>query len=386
MQLVVLGSTGSIGESTLRVVREHPDRLRVAGLAASGSRPEELLAQVREFEPAAVAVADREVAAALAPALPEQVELLSGPGAATELAGRPTDRVVAAIVGAAGLAPVHAALAAGNDVALANKEALVVAGSLLLRLAVANGATILPVDSEHAALHQALRGGRSTEVRRLVLTASGGPFRSRQGSLDSVTPEEAMSHPTWEMGAKISVDSATLMNKGLELIEATHLFAVREESIEVVVHPQSILHSLVEFCDGSWLAQLSVNDMVFPLQYALAYPERWSNEFPRLDLASLGQLDLEPVDHHRFPSIQLARRALRLGDRGPAVFNAANEVAVAAFLGGTVGFSKIFRLVEQALEALAASETRDHPIVSLEEALEVDDWARRKTRELLAAE
>ena len=256
-----------------------------------------------------------------------------------------------------------------------------VAGRLLSRLARERGAEILPIDSEHAALHQALRAGRANEVKRLVLTASGGPFRTREAeSWDEISPQEALRHPTWDMGAKISIDSATLMNKGLELIEASHLFSVSADAIDVVVHPQSIVHSLVEFCDGSWLAQLAINDMVLPIQYALAYPERWPNEFPVLEPAALGTLEFEPVAHERFPSISLAREALAMGESAPAVLNAANEQAVMAFLGGRIRFPQIFEVVASVL-----GEHRAEPIGDLESALGWDRWGRLRAEEWLAA-
>jgi 1-deoxy-D-xylulose-5-phosphate reductoisomerase len=289
-------------------------------------------------------------------------------------------RVLAAIVGAAGLPPVHAALAAGKGVALANKESLVVAGGLLTALAARTGARILPIDSEHVALHQALRAGSAEEVRRLVLTASGGPFLHRdEASWETIRPEEALRHPTWRMGAKITVDSATLMNKGLELIEASHLFGLPPEHIDVVVHPQSIVHSLVEYRDGSWIAQLARNEMVFPIQYALAYPERWENTFPRLDLAALGQLTFLALDDRRFPSVRMARQALAAGPSAPAVLNAANEVAVAAFLGGEVPFPAIFDTVAEVLD-----RHRPEPVADLDAALAWDAWGRREAEELLA--
>ena len=283
------------------------------------------------------------------------------------------------MVGAAGLPPAHAALAAGKDLALANKEALVVAGRLLTELAAAAGAELLPVDSEHVALHQALRCGTPREVRRLVLTASGGPFRERpRSSWEAITPADALRHPTWSMGAKISVDSATLMNKGLELIEACHLFQIEPERVDVVVHPRSIVHSLVEFRDGSWLAQLAPNDMVFPIQYALSYPERWDNEFPPLELEALGSLAFEALDRERFPAVDLARAAFRAGESAPAVLNAANEFAVHAFLEGGCSFPAIVETVERVLAAHTPA-----PIGSLEDALAWDEWGRARAREEL---
>ena len=379
-RLALLGATGSIGRSCIEVLRHHPERFELAALGALGSRPAELAALAAEFRPAFVAVVDERAARALAPALPAGVELASGADALRLAAVHPAvDRVVAAVVGAAGLPPVHAALAAGRDVALANKESLVVAGRLLTELAASTGAAIVPIDSEHVALHQALRAGRAQEVRRLVLTASGGPFLRRDpATFADIRKEEALRHPTWSMGAKITIDSATLVNKGLELIEARWLFGVPGERIDVLVHPQSLVHSLVEWVDGSWIAQLSVNDMVFPIQYALAWPERWENEFPRLALAELGALEFLPLDDAKFPSVALARAALAAGESAPAVFNAANEVAVRAFLEERLAFPAIIDVVRAVLE-----RHEPRPVGSIEEALGWDAWARREAESRL---
>lgn len=353
----------------------------MATLAAQGRKPEELAALARETGARMVAVIDPRAADTVRRALPSDVVVASGPQALVDAATHPeVDRVVAAIVGAAGLPPVHAALAAGKGVALANKESMVVAGPLLRALAAATGAEIVPVDSEHSALHQALRGGRAAEVRRLLLTASGGPFLRRDGAtFGEIAVEEALAHPTWSMGAKITIDSATLVNKGLELIEAAHLFAMPADRIDVVVHPQSIVHSFVEFIDGSLLAQLSVNDMIFPVQYALAYPERWENRFPRLDPATLGSLEFLPLDRARFPAVELARAALVAGASAPAVFNAANEEAVHAFLDRRVPFPAIVETSRRVLEAHAPE-----PVATLDAALAWDAWGRARAREVLA--
>jgi 1-deoxy-D-xylulose-5-phosphate reductoisomerase len=377
--IAILGSTGSIGRSALEVVRHHPERLRVVALAARGGQAEALLEQVREFSPRCVAVVEPSAAEWLATRLPAGVRLLrDGDGLAQAATAEGVERVLAAMVGAAGLPAVYAAVSAGKDLALANKEALVVGGRVLTEAAARHGVLLLPVDSEHAALHQALRGGRAEEVRRLVLTASGGPFRTRpRETWDSIRPEEALRHPTWSMGAKITVDSATLMNKALELIEAHHFFAMAPEAIDVVVHPQSIVHSFVEFLDGSCLAQLSRNDMIFPIQYALSYPERWENRFERLALEKLGSLQFEPLDAERFPAVEMARSAIRAGDSAPAVFNAANEVAVAAFLAGEIPFTAILPLVR---DTLAQHDAR--PVGSLEDAMAWDGWGRARAREL----
>ena len=376
LALALLGSTGSIGRSTLEVVRQHPGRLRVATLAARGSDLDAIVLQAREFEPDLIAVHDEAKARELAGRLPD-MEVVSGDeGVEAAATHSSVDRVVAAMVGAAGLPPTHAALAAGKDVALANKEALVIAGPLLLELAESRGVEIVPIDSEHVALHQALRCGAASEVRRLVLTASGGPFRRRAPETwDSITPAEALAHPTWSMGRKISIDSATLMNKGLELIEAKHLFDVPANAIDVVVHPQSQVHSLVEYVDGSWIAQLSVNDMVFSIQYALSFPERWGNDFPRLDPGALGSLDFEPLDGERFRSVGLARQAVTVGGSAPAVLNAANEVAVYAFLEERIPFPAIVETVARVLDKHSPAA-----VESLEDALEWDVWGRRQAQ------
>src|SRR6185503_10584565 len=349
--------------------------------AAYGRDPAKLLAQVEELRPRLVGVVDEGAAREVARQVPAGVEVVPGEEGLLAVATHPeAQRVVAAMVGAAGLRPAWAAVDAGKDLALANKECLVVAGGLLTALAAARGVALLPVDSEHAALHQALRGGAPSEVARLVLTASGGPFWQRDAAtFDAITPDEALAHPTWKMGAKITVDSATLMNKGLELIEASHLFAVPPERIEVVVHPQSLVHSLVEFRDGAWLAQLSVNDMVFPVQYALSFPERWDNGFPRLSPAELGRLDFHAVDEAKFPTVGLARRALLAGDSAPAVLNGANEAAVETFLAGRAGFPAIAGTVAAVLDEHAAQ-----PVANLDDALAWDDWGRRRAGELLA--
>lgn len=381
-RITILGSTGSVGTSALEVVRRHPERLAIHGLAARGSRPDHLLEQIREFRPARVAVVDPAAAAHVRQAVPGGVEVLEGAAGLVELAADPAaERVLAALVGIAGLPAVHAALAAGRDVALANKESLVVAGALLVDLARRTGARLLPVDSEHAAVHQALHSAADDPPHRIVLTASGGPFRLRDAAeFATITPAQALEHPTWKMGRRITVDSATLMNKGFEVLEAVHLFGVPLERVEVVIHPQSQVHALVEFRDGTWLAQLAPNDMVFPVQYALGWPQRWACPFARLEPHRLGRLDFEPVDDARFPALRLAREAFRLGPSGPAVLNAADEVAVAAFLDGRLSFPGIARLVETVLA--------DHdpgPLEDLEAALAWDGWGRRRAQDLLSS-
>ncbi len=378
-RLAILGCTGSVGRSVLEVVRHHSDRLQVSALAARGSDLELLARQVREFDVSLVAVHDEASARELAARL-EGVEVVPGDEGLERVVGDDSvDRVVGAMVGAAGLRPVYQAIEAGKDVALANKEVLVVAGRLIMDLARRRGVEILPIDSEHAALHQALRGGQRAEARRLVLTASGGPFRDRpRSTFEEITIAEALEHPTWKMGAKITIDSATLMNKGLELIEASFLFDFPGSEIEAVIHPQSIVPSLVEFCDGSWLAQLSVNDMIFPVQYALSFPERWGNDFPRLEMSELGRLDFKPLDDGKFPALALARHALEMGESAPAVLNAANEVAVEAFLAGKIRYPQIVATVERVLDSHQPAA-----MPGLEEALEWDRWGRERASVLL---
>ncbi|MCY3965517.1 MAG: 1-deoxy-D-xylulose-5-phosphate reductoisomerase [Acidobacteria bacterium] len=391
-RLAVLGATGSVGETTLAVARLHPDRLRVAVLAAQGSRPERLVELAREFRPKLVVVADADAAGLLRAELPTGVALESGEDALLAAVGAgDVDLVVTAIVGAAGLQPAAAALEAGADLALANKEAMVAAGPVLRRLAAASGASILPIDSEHAAIHQALRAGRPREVRRLVLTASGGPFLERDpATLEAATPAEATAHPTWDMGAKISVDSATLMNKGLELIEASYLFDVDGPRIDILIHPQSLVHSIVEFRCGNGVAQISANDMRYPIQYALSYPERWARPAGGLsvDLSDLllqtSKLEFSRVDPALFPAPSLARNALTRGGGATAVMNAANEIAVDAFLGGRAPFTAIVPVVSEVLERHARQADVSEP-QSIKEALAWDSWGRRQAREVLAA-
>ena len=389
--VAVLGATGSVGEATLAVARNHPDRLRVSVLAAQGTRPARLAELAREFRPNRVVVASDDAAAALRGELPDETSLTCGEQALLDAVGTgDVELVVTAIVGAAGLGPAAAALGAGADLALANKEAMVAAGPVLRRLATASGSSILPVDSEHAAIHQALRAGRPEEVRRLVLTASGGPFLDRDpATLESATPAEATAHPTWNMGAKISVDSATLMNKGLELIEASYLFDVAGPRIDIVIHPQSLVHSIVEFRCGNGIAQMSANDMRYPIQYALSYPERWplaggaaSTGLTEL-LETTSKLEFRKVDPELFPAPSLARAALAHGSGAPAVLNAANEVAVDAFLSRQAPFTAIVPVVTGVLERHDRQANRSEP-KSIEEALAWDSWGRRHAREVLA--
>jgi len=378
-QIAVLGSTGSIGVSTLRIVADKPDQFRVATLVA-GSNIDLLEQQIEQFHPEFVSVRDRETAEALLARSPA-CRVGHGPDGAVEAAEFPeVELVVGGLVGAIGLRPIHAALDLGRDVALANKEALVVAGAHMTRLAEKRGANILPVDSEHNALHQCLRGERVEEVRHLWLTASGGPFRQRDAaSLAAVTPHEALQHPTWKMGPKITIDSATLMNKGLEVIEAHWLFGVPAERIRVVVHPGSVVHSMVEFVDGSFKAQLGVTDMRHPIQYAMTWPERQESTLPAFDPLSVAPLEFFPPDTERFPCLDLAFRALEHGGAAPAVLNAANEVAVQEFLDGVIGFTTIPLLIAQALDRHAGEAAG-----SIDDLLRADARARATVAQCVA--
>ncbi len=383
-KVALLGSTGSIGVAALDVLGRLRDRFRVVALAAGGGRLDALARQAREVDPDLVAVPREDDAARLRELLAGRpVEVVAGQeGLVRAAAGSGADVVVAAIVGAAGLVPTLAAVRAGLTVALANKEALVAAGAVMTRAARESGATLLPVDSEHNAIHQCLRAGRAEEVRRIVLTASGGPFRGRTAEeLAAVTPEEALRHPTWEMGPKITVDSATLMNKGLEVIEAHWLFGLPPASIDVVIHPRSVIHSLVEFRDGSIVAQLGTPDMRHPIQYALTYPERLDAPVQRLDLLAASPLEFEPPDPGTFRCLALAYRALEAGGDVPARLNAANEVAVEAFLSGRIPFDRIPAVLERVLEARPPG-----PADTLEAVLAADREAREAAGRALARE
>ncbi|HKO58943.1 MAG TPA: 1-deoxy-D-xylulose-5-phosphate reductoisomerase [Thermoanaerobaculia bacterium] len=375
----ILGSTGSVGRSTLDVVDAFSDSLRVVGLAAGGNL-ELLASQIERYRPELVSVRNPADVEPLRSRLGGQkVEILCGAEGASAVASMPSaDAVIAAIVGAAGIPPVYAALTAGKRVGIANKEVLVAAGDVMTRAAREHGGEILPVDSEHNAVHQALRCGAHAEVQRIILTASGGPFLTRDlGTFDEVTVDAALAHPTWKMGNKISIDSATMMNKGLEVIEAHHLFSMPAERIDILIHPQSIVHSMVEYVDGSIVAQLSTTDMKFPIQYALLYPERVVAPFARLDLAKIRTLDFLTVDPHRFPAVELAYEACRTGGSMPAVLNAANEVAVERFLAGELPFTGIVEVVGRVLERHAGAVA---PIGSVDDALRYDAWARNEAR------
>jgi 1-deoxy-D-xylulose-5-phosphate reductoisomerase len=374
-RLTVLGSTGSVGTSTLDLVARNPDRFEVAALVAH-RRLDLLIEQARRFLPEFVVSADESALGPLREALAgTNIKVGAGAGAVIEAADYPSDMVMAAIVGAAGLASTLAAVRRGAIVALANKESLVCAGHIVMAAVARHGATLLPVDSEHNAIFQVFDEARRDKISRLILTASGGPFRSAdREAMGQATPAEAVAHPNWTMGAKISVDSATMMNKGLELIEAHHLFAMPGEQIEILVHPQSVIHSMVEYVDGSVLAQLGSPDMRVPIAYALAWPDRMATPVTRLDLAAISRLTFEPPDPQRFPALRIARHALQCGGAAPTILNAANEIAVAAFLEGRIGFLDVARVVEQVLDDCSSEIGAD----SLDEILAADSLARRR--------
>jgi 1-deoxy-D-xylulose-5-phosphate reductoisomerase len=373
--IAVLGSTGSIGRSTLDVVAASEGRLRAIALSAYRDL-DRLAEQAKQFHPQWVVACDAEAAAARDWSdLPPGCRLLTGAEALEECVGQPeVDAVVAAIVGSAGLRSTWAALQAGKRVALANKETLVLGGPLVMRHAKDHGSQIIPVDSEHSAIFQALQAGRRQDVRRVVLTASGGPFRKYSlEQLQTVTVADALNHPTWQMGTKITIDSATMMNKALEMIEARWLFDLQPDQIDVVVHPQSVVHSMVEFIDGSVVAQLSPPDMKLPIQYALTYPARTEGTSPRMDLTHAFRLDFEPPDPDRFPAIQLGHEVARDGGTAGAVLNAANEAAVAGFLKGELAFVEIVPACRSVLEQ---HHFESQP--SLERLFELDAWARKE--------
>ena len=379
--LTILGSTGSIGLSTLDVVRQHPDRFIIAGLAA-GQDVVALAEQIKEFKPEAVSVKDEDSAKKLQPMLGDfKPEIFYGiEGAAAIAAAEGADMVVSAIVGAAGLLPTVSAIRSGKHIALANKETLVVAGQLVSDLLKKYNVQLLPVDSEHSAIFQSLQGHRTEDVERIIITASGGPFRNTSAEdLKTVGLEQALKHPQWSMGAKITIDSATMMNKGLEVIEAHWLFNIPAEKIGVVVHPQSIIHSMVEYIDGCVIAQLGSPDMRAPIAYALSYPERCKSGIQKLDLVKIGTLTFEEPDMVRFPALRLAFDALKAGMTYPAVLNAANEIAVAAFLEKKIGFTEIAKTVDKTMQAHKA-----YPPVELDEYLQADRWARETALKLIA--
>jgi 1-deoxy-D-xylulose-5-phosphate reductoisomerase len=380
--LSLLGSTGSIGTNTLRVTSSFPREFRVAGL--SGGRNASLLAmQVEAIRPEIVSSGDEAVSAELQGLLRQRgypmirTRFVHGVEGNIEVSCHPeSSLILSAISGAAGLLPTYRALEMGKSIALANKETLVMAGELMMRKSMDKQVEIIPVDSEHNAIHQCLRGGRKEEVRRLILTASGGPFRKTpKEKLSSVTLEQALNHPTWRMGKKITIDSATLMNKGLEVIEASRLFGITPDEIDVVVHPQSVVHSMVEFIDGSVLAQLGLTDMRIAIQYALTYPDRWESPLPSLDICKLPKLEFFKPNLEKFPCLELAYRALHAGGTAPAVLNAANEVAVEAFLNNGIAFHEIAQIIGSVLDAHQPKTADD-----LEMVLKADAWAREEAR------
>lgn len=376
----VLGSTGSIGTNTLRVTSSFPKEFRIVGLTGGKNVP--LLAdQIEEVRPEIASSSDAHTSSALQSLLKQRgypmakTRFVHGMEGHIEVSCHPkAEMVLSAISGAAGLMPTYRALDLGKSIALANKETMVVAGELIMRKSLERNAEIVPVDSEHNAIHQCLRGGRRTEVARLILTASGGPFRETPiEKMASVTLDEALNHPTWRMGRKITIDSATLMNKGLEVIEASRLFGVTADEIRVVIHPQSVIHSMVEFADGSILAQLGLTDMRIAIQYALTYPERWDTPLPALDVCKIPKLEFFEPNRDKFPCLGLAYRALRTGGTAPAVLNAANEVAVEAFLGNGIAYQEIPQIIESVLDAHTPREATD-----LQTVLDADKWARKE--------
>ena len=379
-RISILGATGSVGASTLDLIEGTPDEFAVAAVTAS-SRVEDLAAIARRTRAELAVIADESLAGELRSALEGSGCRVEAGAQGLAEAATLGDLTVAAIVGCAGLEPVMAAIEAGRPVALANKEALVTAGDLMIGAARSSGSTIIPIDSEHNAIFQCIAGNSSRDIERLVLTASGGPFRSSSAAeMARATPAEAIAHPNWSMGAKISVDSATMMNKGLELIEARYLFGLEPDRIDIVIHPQSVIHSLVEFRDGSMLAQLGSPDMRIPIAFALAYPARMETGAERLDLTAIARLDFEEPDSERFPALRVARAALETGGAAPTVLNAANEVAVAAFLDGSLGFVEIADFVERALgEALLPAPA------SIDDVLEIDRITRQRVQAMLDA-
>ena len=383
--IAILGATGSIGQSALAVVDAHPDQLRVVALAAGANAPR-LAEQARRYRPSLVALASESAGQAFAKAFgaDDAPDVDTGPRALLRVATHPeADVVLFASSGTAALDAVLAAIDAGKTIALANKEILVMAGAVVMAAAREKGVAVLPVDSEHNAIHQCLHARNRRDVKRLVLTASGGPFRTcAPDALARVTPEDALRHPTWRMGPKITIDSATLMNKGLEVIEARWLFDADADHIAVIVHPQSIVHSMVEFIDGSVIAQLGVTDMQLPIQYAFSYPDRWTAPVPPLDLARAGRLDFEPADVERFPCLALAFRALR-GNAGlPIVLNAANELAVAEFLQHRLRFAGIPEVIGEAMDAYERREPTQ--VSGLADVRRIDRWARDHVSRVMA--
>ncbi len=377
-RVVVLGATGSIGESAAKVARDIPDRVQIVGIAAN-TNAAKLAAQANELRPEAVCIVDETKLDELRAALEYEPELFCGEAGLSEIACLASaEMVLVAVVGTGGLRPALAAVEAGKDLAVASKEILVMAGATVMGAAARKNVHVLPVDSEHNAIFQCLNG-EPADVRRLILTASGGPFRKASATqFDSITPEQALRHPTWSMGPKVTIDSATLFNKGLEMIEARWLFNVEMARVDVVIHPQSIVHSMVEFTDGSVLAQMSHSDMCFPIQYAVTWPQRVPNSLPPLDFGKLRQLDFETPRYADFPALHLARRAGETGGTLPAVLNAANEVAVAAFLEKRISFPGIWQLVENVMNRHGSIAD-----ASLDAILAADQWARAEAAALI---
>ena len=377
-RVVVLGATGSIGESSLKVARDIPERMEIVGLAAN-SNAEKLAAAANKVRPESVCLVDKTKIDVLRKAIEYKPRILAGEEGLREIAALTNaDMVLVAIVGTGGLRPALAAIEAGKDLAVASKEILVMAGEIVMREARENSVHVLPVDSEHNAIFQCL-DGRSSDVRRIILTASGGPFRERPANeFVDLTPEQALKHPTWNMGPKITIDSATLFNKGLEMIEAHWLFGVEMKRVEVVIHPQSIVHSMVEFADGSTLAQLSYSDMCFPIQYAVTWPDRVPNTLPPLNFGKLSKLEFFAPRYDDFPALNLARYAGETGGTLPAVMNAANEIAVAAFLDRQVPFTRIWQTVQEVMDQHTSVA---HP--DLDEILRADQWARAEAAKTL---
>ncbi len=377
-KLSILGSTGSIGINALEIIAQYPDHFQVLALAA-GENTAKMAEQIRYFRPQIASVKDARIAENLRKALPDRcTQVLSGQEGLIAVASHPeAEMVVSALVGSVGLLPTLAAIRAGKALALANKEPLVMAGQLLMQAAREMGVAILPIDSEHSAIFQARAGHRPKDVKRIILTASGGPFLNVPlKELSQVTPQQALNHPQWRMGKKVSVDSASLMNKGLEIIEARWLFDVPASKIEVHIHPQSIIHSMVEYIDGSVIAQMAVPDMRGPIAYALAYPERLDAHLPSLDLCAVGNLTFQAVDEDRFPALGLAYRALQEGGTMPAVLNAADEVAVEAFLQGRLGFLKIPQLIRQTMD-----RHRVMKLESVQDVLHAHAWAQKEAQQ-----
>lgn len=378
-KIAILGSTGSIGRSALELIDLHPELFEVAALAA-GSNDRLLYEQCLKYKPGIASLNNPDSAARLS-SLVSGTTVLSGIEGMTEVSCCPdADIVISAISGAPGLIPTYRALTEGKQIALANKEALVMAGELIMPMLQTGRGSLIPVDSEHSALHQCLCGASSKEVQRIILTASGGPFLNYSADeLRHVSVKQALQHPTWRMGPKITVDSATLMNKGLEVVEAHHLFQIEADYIDVIIHPQSVVHSIVEFLDGTMLAQMGITDMKIPLLYAMTYPERIRSKLPGLDIAGLPKIEFKAPDMERFPCLKLAYQALREGGTCPAVMNAANEMAVAAFLAGSLGFTDIPRVIERTMDKVRPEKT-----ASLETVINADKSARKLASDKIA--